>query len=66
VDKIKGWITQAPEFFREVGVELKKVTWPTRKETVGSTAVVLVMALAMAVFFWVVDIALTWAVALVL
>ncbi len=66
MDKLKGWIAQAKEFLREVLVELKKVTWPTRQETVGSTGVVLVMVIVMAAFFYVVDVLLTAAVRLVL
>ena len=31
------------QFLREVKVELKKVTWPSRKQTIGSTVVVLVL-----------------------
>ena len=66
MDKLKGWIAQAKEFLREVLVELKKVTWPTRQETVGSTGVVFVMVIVMAAFFYVVDVLLTAAVRLVL
>jgi preprotein translocase subunit SecE len=45
-------------FFREVRAELKRVTWPTRKETVGSTSVVLILVMIMAVFFGLVDMGL--------
>ncbi len=43
------------QFFREAKTELKKVKWPTRKELVASTAVVLVLVIIMAIFFWIVD-----------
>jgi preprotein translocase subunit SecE len=66
VDKLKTWVGQSREFFREVSVEMRKVTWPGRKETIGSTGVVLVMTVLMAMFFWVVDVLLTWAVRQVL
>ena len=33
------------QFLREVKVELKKVTWPSRKQTIGSTVVVLLLVL---------------------
>jgi preprotein translocase subunit SecE len=66
VDTLKGWIAQAREFLREVLVELKKVTWPMRQETIGSTGVVVVMVIVMAAFFYVVDVLLTAAVRLVL
>ena len=47
------------EFLGDVKSELQKVTWPTRKETYGSTVVVIVLVLMVAVFLWVVDSALS-------
>ena len=41
---------QAAQFFREVKVELQKVTFPTRQETVGSTVVVLVLTVIIALY----------------
>jgi preprotein translocase subunit SecE len=38
------------EFFREVKAELQKVTFPTRQETLGSTVVVLVLTVIMALY----------------
>ena len=43
------------EFFREVRREVTKVTWPTRKETGITTAMVFVMVVLAAVFFLLVD-----------
>lgn len=43
------------EFLQQVKAELQKVTWPTRKETYGSTVVVIVLVLMVAVFLWLVD-----------
>ena len=43
------------EFFRQVRQEAAKVTWPTRKETLITTAMVFVMSILAAVFFLVVD-----------
>lgn len=43
------------KFIREVRTEVGKVTWPTRKETMVSTAMVLVLALIAALFFLAVD-----------
>ena len=54
------------EFFHDVMVEFRRVSWPTRKEVMGSTSVVIVMVLVLAVFLAVVDHALTWLVRLVL
>ena len=46
---------RAIQFLREAKVELKKVTWPTRKETMGSTAVVLILVMILSVFLGMVD-----------
>ena len=42
-------------FIQQVRDEAAKVTWPSRKETMISTAMVLVMVVAASVFFLVVD-----------
>jgi len=47
------------QFLREVRVELKKVTWPSRKQTIGSTAVVLVLVMLISLFLGVVDFGLS-------
>ena len=54
------------EFFHDVLVEFRRVSWPTRKEVMGSTTVVIVMVIVLAVFLAAVDHALTWLVRLVL
>jgi preprotein translocase subunit SecE len=51
--------TKVGEFLQQVKAELQKVTWPTRKETYGSTMVVIVLVLIVAVFLWIVDSALS-------
>ena len=48
-------ITKAFGFLAEVRAEVKKVTWPTRVEALGGTAVVVVVVLIMALFLGVVD-----------
>ncbi len=53
-------------FIRQVRQEAAKVTWPTRKETGVSTAMVFVMVALAALFFFVVDQALAWVVRVVL
>jgi preprotein translocase subunit SecE len=54
------------EFFHDVLVEFRRVSWPTRKDVMSSTSVVIVMVIVLAVFLAVVDHALTWLVRLVL
>ena len=47
-------------FGQEAVVEVKKVVWPTRKETVQTTAAVFAFVVVMALFLWVSDKTLEW------
>ncbi len=47
--------TNAAEFFRQVRQEVSRVTWPTRTETMVTTAMVFVMVFIAAAFFFLVD-----------
>ena len=47
--------TSPVEFFQQVRQEVSRVTWPSRKETMVTTAMVFVMVFVAAVFFFVVD-----------
>jgi preprotein translocase subunit SecE len=51
--------TRAVQFLREVKIELKKVTWPTRKQTTGSTLVVIVLVMIISAFLGIVDMGLS-------
>ncbi|UCD91388.1 MAG: preprotein translocase subunit SecE [Desulfobacterales bacterium] len=64
--KLKGYVDKGLQFLREVKVELKKVTWPTRKQTLGSTAVVLILVMIISIFLGVVDIGLSSVIRVVL
>jgi len=54
------------EFLQQVRAEAAKVTWPTRKETLVTTAMVFLMVVVASVFFLLVDIVIRWGVGLVL
>lgn len=54
------------EFFRETRREIAKVTWPTRKETTMTTVMIVVMALAAGIFFFIADSALGYVISLIL
>ena len=51
---------QLTVFIRESIFEARKVVWPTRKETVQTTAMVFVFVLIMAIFLWLTDKTLEW------
>ncbi|MFH0998167.1 MAG: preprotein translocase subunit SecE, partial [Pseudomonadota bacterium] len=53
------YVDQALQFLREVKVELKKVAWPSRKQAMGSTIVVVMLVLLVSFFLGIVDIGLS-------
>ncbi len=59
VKKEPNIIDKGLQFLREVKVELKKVTWPSRKQTIGSTVVVVILAMIISLFLGVVDMGLS-------
>lgn len=56
---ISGKITEIKEFFEESKAEIKKVTWPTKKEARVTSIAVLVLVVIMSFFLGVVDLGLT-------
>lgn len=61
--KLWGRIT---EFLSEVKSELKKVSFPTREETMGSTSVVVVFCVIMSLYLSMIDSFLVWLVSRIL
>ncbi|KPK85078.1 MAG: preprotein translocase subunit SecE [Deltaproteobacteria bacterium SM23_61] len=59
MERIREFLRTAQQFFREVRVEMKKVTWPSRKETIASTSVVLVTVFLVAFYLGIVDLGLS-------
>lgn len=49
------------QFVQASRVELRKVVWPNRQETMQTTLVVLVFVVVAGVFFWLLDMVLAWA-----
>ncbi len=58
--------TSPAQFVREVRQELAKVTWPSRQEVLYTTLGVIAMSGLMALFFFLVDTVIAWAVQLLL
>ena len=51
-------IAKMIQFLREVKMELKKVTWPNKTETISSTTVVLVATAIITIFLYLCDVGL--------
>ncbi len=58
--------TNPMEFIEQVRSETSKVTWPTRKETMVTTVMVMIMVVLASLFFLGADTVLSWIVSLVL
>ena len=58
------WISWYGREFRQFAqaarVELRKVVWPSREDTVRTTIMVIAFAIVMGLFFWFLDMILTW------
>ncbi len=50
-----SWWTRIKTFLTEVRSEIRKVTFPSRDEVVGTTVVVLVTSVIFAVYLWLAD-----------
>lgn len=71
--KKNSWLTnqntfvgKSTQFLREAKAELKKVTWPSRRQTTGSTVVVIVLVFIISFFLGLVDMGLSGLVRLIL
>ncbi|MBF0415101.1 MAG: preprotein translocase subunit SecE [Magnetococcales bacterium] len=50
-----GRVTQFRDYLLEVRAEVRKVIWPTRKDTTQTTIVVFSMVIVVSIFLWMVD-----------
>ena len=55
---ITAWWNNSRAFFAEVRQEMRRVTWPSRKEVYATTLVVLLTAVFFGVYLWGIDLAL--------
>ena len=54
-NKEPNFFQKAAQFLRETKLEFKRVTWPTRQQTIATTAVVIILVIIIAIFLGVVD-----------
>ena len=53
--KAVSWPARVKDYFQELQLEMKRVTWPAWKQVRATTGVVIVAVFAFAAYFWVVD-----------
>jgi preprotein translocase subunit SecE len=66
MDKVKMIAERIVRFLKEAKIELKKVTWPTPRQTLASTSVVIIVVIIVSIFLGIVDFGLSKAIRLVL
>ena len=54
-EKVKVVIEKITQFIKDAKMELKKVTWPTPKQTLASTAVVIIIVFIVSIYLGIVD-----------
>lgn len=59
-------MTGPVQYLKEVRAEGRKVTWPTRKETIASTIAVFIMVTLASIFLFLADQILAWGVSIIL
>ena len=55
LEAIKRWPQNTRDYIAELQLEMKRVTWPTRKQVESTTLVVIICVFAFAAYFKVVD-----------
>ena len=56
---VKAWVDGTKEYVNDLKLEMRRVTWPSRKQVEGTTAVVIISVFIFAAYFAVVDSLLT-------
>ncbi|MGA3197325.1 MAG: preprotein translocase subunit SecE [Terriglobales bacterium] len=56
---IRSWPERIKTFYGDVRTEMKKVTSPSRKEVQATTTVVIITVFLFALYFWLVDLAIS-------
>ena len=66
MDRIKLIKEKIISFLKEAKIELKKVTWPTPRQTLASTSVVIIVVIIVSIYLGIVDFGVAKAIRLVL
>lgn len=61
-----NFFNRAVQFFKEAKSEIKKVTWPTRKQSIAATVAVIILIIVVSLFLGMIDSGLSWLIKLIL
>ncbi len=53
-------------YFHDAQIEVRKVVWPTRQETIQTTLIVIIMVVLVAIILWLLDMFLGWSIGLLM
>ena len=56
----KGFLKRTTQFLKDVRAEMKKVTWPSRREVYSTTIVVIIATIFFGFFLYAIDILFSW------
>jgi preprotein translocase subunit SecE len=59
---VLGWVDNSRTFLTEVRNEMRRVTWPSRKEVYATTFIVVLTSAFFGVYLWGLDLAINWGV----
>jgi preprotein translocase subunit SecE len=62
IENVKQWPQTVKDYYGELRNEMKRVTWPSRRQVESTTAVVIITVFLFGAYFWLVDAVLTRAV----
>ena len=65
-DQKPGFFARIGKWLKEMKVELKKVQWPTRKQTVNNTLIVIACVVVVGIFIWLFDLVANKGIGLIL
>jgi preprotein translocase subunit SecE len=60
VSKPLSWVATVRQFWRDVALEMKKVSWPTRTEVINTTIITIIVVFFFAFFLYGADMVLSW------
>jgi preprotein translocase subunit SecE len=55
IEAVKGWPQATKDYIDELKLEMRRVTWPSRKQVEATTTIVIVAVFAFAAYFEVID-----------
>jgi preprotein translocase subunit SecE len=53
-------------FFQDAQIEVRKVVWPTRQETMQTTLIVIIVVVVVSIILWLLDMFLGWSIGLLI